>query len=511
MNQQSVKTEMQKNPFHSTNEDFSMNNFTMLTNNDEMPAGSANSYFTDFTGSREVGIDVGPILSSDNPFYQPKSEFQVKSNEKLAAHTETKIADSDISDVKNDDDLDFSYFDTYKQTNEVKKENPRILVSAEKKEPDALLTESKKDNTTDEKSPNDDQDDEAIEVEKNENDEDKEINDIFSRDIEESLPELFGSYKSSLNLNKDVDKGYLKSKSDFNSSEKMNAPERDAEEENVNEKPWPPSSQTTFYSSLSSTASSSSSQSYAIKKSDKKSKKKKNNRKRSYSLQQAQEAVDNRHMQRDQEAPRDESNLPKSKSQGNVKETGAPFMNGMADYAKPRVCVLTRDPLYEGVGIQLCETKNHMIKLIETGSPAESCGLKCGDKILFINKKNVENASYHEVLELLNREVNSSASTTIHLVVMNVIEYNLLKEENNSGRKKLEIFWIYIVLAKNFNVSYSIKQNLLQNFNTNICPKKKMTVNWATKKKNRPRLAKRIMKILMTTFLNSQIMTKRPA
>lgn len=86
--------------------------------------------------------------------------------------------------------------------------------------------------------------------------------------------------------------------------------------------------------------------------------------------------------------------------------------------------------MYNGLGIHLCDTKNHMIKDIEPDSPAEQGGLKPGDKILYINNENVENMSYLEVIECLKRAVDID---NINLIVMNAIEYNIFKGKSNLG------------------------------------------------------------------------------
>ena len=69
-----------------------------------------------------------------------------------------------------------------------------------------------------------------------------------------------------------------------------------------------------------------------------------------------------------------------------------------------------------------------MIKNIESDSPAEEGGLKPGDKILVINKENVEEADYTTVVDRLKESLANNQD--IDLLVMNIIEYNLFKQQN---------------------------------------------------------------------------------
>ena len=95
---------------------------------------------------------------------------------------------------------------------------------------------------------------------------------------------------------------------------------------------------------------------------------------------------------------------------------------------KPRSCIIKVTDAFDGLGIHLCGTKNHMIKNIEPQSPAEMGGLKPGDKILVINEENVEDSDYTKVVTRLKE--NLLAKTDIRLLVMNIIEYNVFKQKN---------------------------------------------------------------------------------
>lgn len=79
-----------------------------------------------------------------------------------------------------------------------------------------------------------------------------------------------------------------------------------------------------------------------------------------------------------------------------------------------------------------------MIKAIEPNSPAELSGLKPGDKILFVNEENVEEASYSSVIEKLKNAL-ASGNDELNLVVMNAIEYNIFKGKNSSNYRRLEL------------------------------------------------------------------------
>ena len=90
--------------------------------------------------------------------------------------------------------------------------------------------------------------------------------------------------------------------------------------------------------------------------------------------------------------------------------------------------------MFDGLGIHLCEIRNHMIQDIEHGSPAEKGGLKPGDKILQIDEENVEESSYMEVVNTLKHSLNNDQNE-IKMIVMNAIEYNILKSKNETRLK----------------------------------------------------------------------------
>jgi hypothetical protein len=101
-----------------------------------------------------------------------------------------------------------------------------------------------------------------------------------------------------------------------------------------------------------------------------------------------------------------------------------------AQAPKPRVCTIMPDPSFEGLGIHLSGSKNHMIKHIEANSPAHLGGLKPGDKILYINNENVEKSDHTVIIQMLKEALKKNEQ--IELIVMNTIEYNLF----NSNKSK---------------------------------------------------------------------------
>jgi hypothetical protein len=122
---------------------------------------SANTYYTDFTGSREVGIDVGPFGGSETekiifkksnqtppelpPLPAPPKQFvapttNIKSDEPKPTHLvgiineslvmekstiSSKTTKKEPNEEENDDDdeINFSYFDIYKKGGVVNEKN----------------------------------------------------------------------------------------------------------------------------------------------------------------------------------------------------------------------------------------------------------------------------------------------------------------------------------------------------------------------------------------------------
>lgn len=274
----------------------SMNNYTRTTTagtSASVSAHTSTTYYPDFTGSREMGIDVGGPMSmspsgggdimimgsatSGNPnrsnlFDRPNSSANIppelpplptvpkypvllKSNGDISKlvvndtrtqtnNNKSSIMASDSDEEKeagnneDSDDINFSYFDIYKKGIVVSDEATKTtkpLIPANEAAASAsiaaILTsvankttyqlpkseDEKEEEEAENQSPHieDEDDDEDVsaaaeaaaakalrEEAESQADEESESNNIFSKDIEESLPELFGSYKSSVvNLN----------------------------------------------------------------------------------------------------------------------------------------------------------------------------------------------------------------------------------------------------------------------------------------------------------------------
>lgn len=107
------------------------------------------------------------------------------------------------------------------------------------------------------------------------------------------------------------------------------------------------------------------------------------------------------------------------------------IINKFVEYSMPRMCKLELDANFTGMGIHLCDNQNHMVKDIEPGSPAVKSGIKPGDKILMVGNEYVDELTYVQVVNKLKEALHSNSS--INLVVMNAIEYNLLKSNNQKS------------------------------------------------------------------------------
>ena len=70
--------------------------------------------------------------------------------------------------------------------------------------------------------------------------------------------------------------------------------------------------------------------------------------------------------------------------------------------------------------------KEHMIKEVETNSPADLSGLKPGDKILAIDGEDVTESDNSYVVELLRDALLNYRE--IELTVMNTVEYNIFSK-----------------------------------------------------------------------------------
>lgn len=191
-------------------------------------ANTTTTYYPDFTGSREVGIDVGPgspdtsrlaksSASITNPATVPPelpplpavpkySIGVIKSSVETAGQKPdisksqaSKLSKNQSDDDEQDDEINFSYFDMYKkgalpveEPKKVDHQSTPVKNSEPGNEPDDSQTNWEEAEREEEEEAHNE----------SELPDDSDLQNIFSKDIEESLPELFGSYKSSaVNLN----------------------------------------------------------------------------------------------------------------------------------------------------------------------------------------------------------------------------------------------------------------------------------------------------------------------
>jgi C-terminal processing protease CtpA/Prc len=71
---------------------------------------------------------------------------------------------------------------------------------------------------------------------------------------------------------------------------------------------------------------------------------------------------------------------------------------------KPRLCVLRKVPTYAGYGFNLHAKQGHngqFIGKVDPSSPAETGGLRDGDRLIEVNGTNVENESHAQVVALV--------------------------------------------------------------------------------------------------------------
>lgn len=70
----------------------------------------------------------------------------------------------------------------------------------------------------------------------------------------------------------------------------------------------------------------------------------------------------------------------------------------MSSERKPRLCLMTKGD--NGYGFHLHGEKGksgQYIRKVEAGSPAESAGLRAGDRVVAVNGVNVEKETHHQV------------------------------------------------------------------------------------------------------------------
>ncbi|KAL1454997.1 hypothetical protein WDU94_009123 [Cyamophila willieti] len=87
---------------------------------------------------------------------------------------------------------------------------------------------------------------------------------------------------------------------------------------------------------------------------------------------------------------------------------------------------LTKPPNFANFGFSICWMNPPRIDGIKPGFPAESCGLKCGDYIIFVEKTNVTMKSQEEVLRLFEE-----AGSSFYLEI-----YRPCKDDTKKKKKK---------------------------------------------------------------------------
>ncbi|XP_057716802.1 Na(+)/H(+) exchange regulatory cofactor NHE-RF1 [Corythoichthys intestinalis] len=95
-------------------------------------------------------------------------------------------------------------------------------------------------------------------------------------------------------------------------------------------------------------------------------------------------------------------------------------------YLRPRLCTLDKGD--NGYGFHLHGEKGktgQFIRLVEPDSPAESSGLRAGDRLVFVNGDDVENESHQQVVSRIR-----ATSGRLELIVVDPDTEQLLKKHN---------------------------------------------------------------------------------
>ncbi|XP_030646225.1 Na(+)/H(+) exchange regulatory cofactor NHE-RF1 [Chanos chanos] len=101
-------------------------------------------------------------------------------------------------------------------------------------------------------------------------------------------------------------------------------------------------------------------------------------------------------------------------------------MPSNSENLRPRLCVLEKGD--NGYGFHLHGEKGktgQFIRLVETDSPAESSGLRAGDRLVFVNGENVDNESHQQVVSRIRATIGK-----LELIVVDVDTEQLLKKHN---------------------------------------------------------------------------------
>ncbi|XP_041813733.1 Na(+)/H(+) exchange regulatory cofactor NHE-RF1-like [Chelmon rostratus] len=101
-------------------------------------------------------------------------------------------------------------------------------------------------------------------------------------------------------------------------------------------------------------------------------------------------------------------------------------MPSKSQYLRPRLCTLEKGD--NGYGFHLHGEKGktgQFIRLVEPDSPAETSGLRAGDRLVFVNGEDVENESHQQVVSRIR-----ATTGRLELVVVDPDTEQLLKKHN---------------------------------------------------------------------------------
>ncbi|XP_053194570.1 Na(+)/H(+) exchange regulatory cofactor NHE-RF1 [Scomber japonicus] len=101
-------------------------------------------------------------------------------------------------------------------------------------------------------------------------------------------------------------------------------------------------------------------------------------------------------------------------------------MPSKSQYMRPRLCTLEKGD--NGYGFHLHGEKGktgQFIRLVEPDSPAETSGLRAGDRLVFVNGEDVENESHQQVVSRIRATVGQ-----LELIVVDPDTEQLLKKHN---------------------------------------------------------------------------------
>uniref|UniRef100_A0A3Q1IRA7 Na(+)/H(+) exchange regulatory cofactor NHE-RF n=1 Tax=Anabas testudineus TaxID=64144 RepID=A0A3Q1IRA7_ANATE len=101
-------------------------------------------------------------------------------------------------------------------------------------------------------------------------------------------------------------------------------------------------------------------------------------------------------------------------------------MPSKSQYLRPRLCTLEKGD--NGYGFHLHGEKGktgQFIRLVEPDSPAETSGLRAGDRLVFVNGEDVENESHQQVVSRIRATVGR-----LELIVVDPETEQLLKKHN---------------------------------------------------------------------------------